>query len=104
MEVEKRYTAEEALHHAWFQDFKSKELYNKITDRDAMKTLYKNLKNYKRKSILQEMALAYLVHQFPRIKDVINACKLFNKIDKNEDGKISKQELYLGLKHRLKTD
>ena len=104
MDPAQRFSAEEALHHVWFQDFKSKELYNKITDRDAIKTLYKNLKNYKRTSILQEMALAYLVHQFPRIKDVINACKLFNQIDKNEDGKINKEELYNGLLGILKAE
>ena len=94
IDFQQRYSAEEALHHPWFQEFKSKEIYNKITDRDAIKTLFKNLKNYKRTSILQEIALAYLVHQFPRTKDVVNACKLFNKIDKNEDGKINKEELY----------
>ena len=104
MDPSQRFSAEEALHHVWFQDFKSKELYNKITDRDAIKTLYKNLKNYKRTSIFQEMALAYLVHQFPRIKDVINACKLFNQIDKNEDGKINKDELYNGLLGILKAE
>ena len=49
MEFEKRFSAKEAMHHSCFQDFKSKKLYNKITERDAMKTLYKNLKNYKRK-------------------------------------------------------
>ena len=99
-----RFSAEQALNHVWFQDFKSKELYNKITDRDAIKTLFKNLKNYKRTSIIQETALAYLVHQFPRIKDVINACKLFNQIDNNGDGKITETELYNGLIGRYKTD
>jgi calcium-dependent protein kinase len=99
-----RFSAEQALNHVWFQDFKSKELYNKITDRDVIKTLFKNLKNYKRTSIIQETALAYLVHQFPRIKDVINACKLFNQIDNNGDGKIGETELYNGLIGRYKTD
>ena len=69
-----------------------------------IKTLFKNLKNYKRTSIIQETALAYLVHQFPRIKDVINACKLFNQIDNNGDGKIGETELYNGLIGRYKTD
>ena len=99
-----RFSAEQALNHVWFQDFKSKELYNKITDRDAIKTLFKNLKNYKRTSIIQETALAYLVHQFPRIKDVINACKLFNQIDNNGDGKITETELYNGLIDIYKSD
>jgi len=102
--IEERFSAEQALNHVWFQDFKSKELYNRITDHDAIKTLFKNLKNYKRTSIIQETALAYLVHQFPRIKDVVNACKLFNQIDKSGDGKISKEELYNGLVGRYKTE
>ena len=104
IDVDKRFSAEKALDHVWFQDFKSQYLYNRITDRDAIKTLLNNLKNYKRTSILQETALAYLVHQFPRIKDVINACKLFNQIDKSGDGKISKKELYIGLLEKYKTD
>ena len=102
--VEQRFSAEQALDHVWFQDHKSKILYNNITDRDAIKTLLKNLKNYKRTSVIQETALAYLVHQFPRIKDVINACKLFNQIDKSGDGKISKEELFNGLSERYKAD
>ena len=102
--VDERFTAEQALDHVWFQDFKSKNLYNRITDRDAIRTLFNNLKNYKRTSIIQETALAYLVHQFPRIKDVINACKLFNQIDKSGDGKISEKELYKGLLGRYQTE
>ena len=104
MDVKKRFSAEQALNHEWFKNFKSKELYNRITDRDAIKVLLNNLKKYKRTSIIQETALAYLVHQFPRIKDVINACKLFNQIDKSGDGKISKKELYNGLSGRIKSD
>ena len=41
--------------------------------------------------------MAYLVHHFPHIKDVVNACKLFNQIDHSGDGKISKAELYKGI-------
>ena len=50
------------------------------------------------------MALAYLVHQFHRIKDVINTYKLFNKFDKNEDEKINKKELYDTLVRILKAE
>ena len=38
------------------------------------------------------------------MKEVINACKLFNQIDLNADGKITQQELYEGLRSRIKSD
>ena len=99
---EKRLSAEEALNHQWFKDLKIKELYNEIEDEKIITNLINNIKNYKRESALQETALAYLVHNFPQIPDVINACKLFNQIDKNDDGKINKDELLNGLKDKLK--
>ena len=48
--------------------------------------------------------MAYLVHNFPQMKDVVNACKLFNQIDVNGDGKINKNELLKGLKSKIKSD
>ena len=77
MNPNKRFSAEKALNHKWFQDFSSKESYNKLTDYSVIKTLHNNLIKYKPKSIVQETAMAYLVHQFPQDKEVINACKLF---------------------------
>ena len=104
MDVNKRITVQEALDHPWIKEHNSKELYNKILDEKIAEKLLNNLKKYKKNSILQETALAFLVHNFPQMKDVINACKLFNQIDLNGDGKITGEELYLGLKQRLKTD
>ena len=104
MDPSKRITAEEALEHPWFKEFKAKESYNKITDRDTIQRLIINLKKYRRTSVIQETALAYLVHHFPQIKDVINSCKLFNQIDKSGDGKITKEELFKGLEERYKSN
>ena len=104
IDVDKRITVQEALNHPFITENKAKELYNKILDEKIAQKLLTNLKNYKKNSILQETALAYLVHNFPQMKDVINACKLFNQIDLNADGKITKEELYLGLKQRLNSD
>ena len=104
LDVNKRITVQEALDHPWIKEHNSKELYNKILDEKIAEKLLNNLKKYKKNSILQETALAFLVHNFPQMKDVINACKLFNQIDLNGDGKITGEELYLGLKQRLKTD
>ena len=39
-----------------------------------MRKLIENLKRYKRTSVVQKTALAYLVHHFHQNKDVINSC------------------------------
>jgi calcium-dependent protein kinase len=104
MDPKKRITAQEALAHPWFKENRSKELFNQIKDESTLKKLLANLKAYKRDSIIQETALAYLVHNFPQMKDVINACKLFNQIDVNGDGKINKAELLKGLQSKIKSD
>ena len=104
IDVNKRINIQEVLNHPWFKEQNSKELYNKILDEKIAQRLLTNLKKYKKNSIIQETALAYLVHNFPQMKDVINACKLFNQIDLNGDGKITGEELYLGLKQRLNSD
>ena len=104
VDVNTRITVQEALQHPWLKDHKIKELYNEILDEKIAEKLLNNLKKYKKNSIIQETALAYLVHNFPQMKDVINACKLFNQIDLNGDGKITGEELYLGLKKRLNSD
>ena len=104
MDTEKRINAQEALNHIWFKENRSKELFNQIYDENVIIKLIDNLKKYKKTSIIQETALAYLVHNFPQMKDIINSGKLFNQIDLNGDGKISEQELYQGLSKRLKSD
>ena len=101
MDPKRRYSAQDALNHTWFKDHKSKEKFNQIKDENTLKKLLANLKAYKRDSIIQETALAYLVHNFPQMKDVVNACKLFNQIDINGDGKINKQELLKGLQNKM---
>jgi len=97
LDFTKRINAEQALNHPWFKENKSKELYNKVKHSYTIKQLLNNLKSYKRISVIQETALAYLVHHFPYLKDVVNACKLFNQIDRSQDGKVTKEELYKGI-------
>jgi calcium-dependent protein kinase len=104
IEPNKRLSAEQALAHPWFKENKSKELFNKIKDESTIKKMIQNLKAYKRDSIIQETALAYLVHNFPQMKDVVNACKLFNQMDVDGDGKINKKEFLKGLQNKISSD
>jgi calcium-dependent protein kinase len=104
MDPKARISAQEALNHRWFKEKKSRELYNRIKDESTLTKMINNLKSYKRDSIIQETALAYLVHNFPQMKDVVNACKLFNQIDVNGDGKINKHELLNGLKSKISSN
>ena len=96
-DVKKRIKAEAALNHKWFQIYKSKEIRVDIEDPKIIESYLKNLKNYKKSSEFQEIALAYLVHNHPELEEVDNACKLFGMIDKKGNGKITKEELYNGL-------
>ena len=103
-EVNKRITAEEALEHKYFEEFKVKDLLNDFKDKKKIEKFVENLKNYKRKSILQETILAYLIHNFPDLEDITESSKLFDKIDVKGKGKISLDDLYIGLSLILESD
>ena len=104
MEPEKRLSADKALSHPWLKQNQAKELFNQIKSKDTIYKLVENLKNYHSDSVIQETALAYLVHNFPQSSDVINACKLFNLMDVSGDGKINQKELLQGLKQQIQSD
>ena len=92
-----RINAENAMKHKFFEQFKIKFLINVIEDESIIIKLVNNLKDYKSQSIIQEIVMAYLVHNYPDLEDVENACKLFNQIDINGDGKITFEILYNGI-------
>jgi len=94
--VNTRLSAEEALAHPWFKKNRTKELFNFI-EPEKVKDMLKNLQKYCPTKVLQNAALAYLVHNNPQNLQVEDAFKLFNLIDKNGNGKITKPELKEGL-------
>ena len=104
MDTNKRISAEQALNHPWFKTNKSKELFNQIKDSQQIQQFIDNLKAYKSDSVIQETALAYLVHNYSQREDIVNACKLFNQMDVSGDGKINKKELLKGLKSKISSD
>lgn len=93
----KRINAETALNHKYFDEFKVKELLTEIKDNNIIDRMVENLKNYKRKSIFQELTIAYLIHNYSDLEEYTNASKLFDKIDVKNNGKISLNDLYIGL-------
>jgi calcium-dependent protein kinase len=102
-DINKRIRADGALKHKWFQIYKSKEIRVEVDPEDIKKCI-ENLKKYKKSSEIQEVALAYLVHNNPELKEVDIACKIFGMIDKNGNGKINQEELYNGLSELYKND
>jgi calcium-dependent protein kinase len=101
IEPYKRLSTEEALNHPWFKINKSKELFNQIKDTSLIRIFIENLKTYKCDSFLQETVLAYFVKIFNQREDIENACKFFNQINENKNGKITHDELVNALKEKL---
>jgi len=102
--IDKRINAETALNHRFFQTHRVKEIYNDIKDPKKIDKFVNNLKHYKRISILQETTIAYLVHNFPDSEEIVDACKLFNKIDLNDNGQITLNDFHVGLSLILGND
>jgi calcium-dependent protein kinase len=92
LEPEKRLTAKQALKHPWFKVTNSNILYNNISKEEVLKCV-QNLLNYKINSKFEEMVLAYIIHSMPRPKEAKTSIKLFKLANKNEDGKLLRNEL-----------
>ena len=105
VDVNKRFSAEQALNHPWFKSLKTRETVNALKDETLINKFINNIKQYKIDSIIQEAALAYLVHNYTQIDDIKEACKFFSLIDKSLDGKVTKNELYSSIAkiHKSKT-
>lgn len=91
-----RLTAEEALNHPWFKKLKIKEKLSELSV-DSLNKLLFNIRNYHPNKVLQQAAIAYLVHNQTQLKEVHEACCLFIKIDTNNDGVIEMKEFQEGL-------
>ena len=88
---EERITAEQALNHPWFKTEDIKKIDH--LDDNIAKELLSNLEKYNSDNKIKCAVIAYLVHQNTNIKECIDASRLFNTIDTDHDGKITKEEL-----------
>ena len=97
-EPNKRISAAEALKHPWFKtaEFKKKNQIN-VVPPSLAKQMIQNLQKYRSDNMLRIAVIAYLVHHNTNIEQCVEAGKLFNKIDLNNNGRIEKEELIKGI-------
>jgi len=88
---ERRISAEEALRHVWI----TKKAHEEI-DNEATMNALTNLKNFNIEKKLQQATITYLVSQLAQKEDLIELQKAFKALDKNSDGKLSRDELVDG--------
>ena len=87
-----RLTAKQALNHPWFKKTDSNILYDNVPKADIIECI-RNLLTYNINYKLEELFLAYIIHNIPREKEAKSAIKLFKLVNENGDGKLQKKEL-----------
>ena len=97
MNVKERLSAEQALKHDWFKALKTKELLFD-TAKMNIKSILSTLSTYKPKYKLQEVAIAFIVHNVDQTNEFKKVFSAFQVIDENGDGRITKNELIKGMK------
>ena len=95
-DTEKRYSAKEALAHPWFEKFGGRSLYSNFK-RDEIEPYINNLFNYSFNSKIQQLVIAFLVHNLPSDDSSIIVLKLFRYFNKSGNCKLTRDELINGL-------
>ena len=103
---DKRISAERALKHPWFNKHETKKYFCDI-DEHFLRKIINNIVKYKPKNKLQQLALAYLVHNLPELEEIKLINKIFVMFNTNRNGKLTKDEtkkaLFKYLIHNYKT-
>lgn len=77
---------------------------NNNTDKLDLKSALINISKFKQSKKIQQAALGYIVHHLSNDKEVDRLRKIFQIIDVNGDGQLTRDELYEGLKRELGED
>ena len=91
-----RISAKKALNHPFFKLYEIKEFFLHVSAAFLNKTI-NNIQKYETKNSLQELTFTYLVHNYPNQNQIYLINRIFNKFNKNSDGKLTKEELKEGL-------
>ena len=91
-DISKRLPAKEALNHPWFHKYGGRRLFSNFLPED-IKPYIENLFNYKYNSKLQELVIAFLVHNLANNDETLIILKMFRHFNKKGDCKLTKTEL-----------
>jgi calcium-dependent protein kinase len=96
-DVDKRFSAKQALNHPWFKSFGGRTLFNNFNLGD-IKIVLNNLFNFKNNyNKIQELVLAFLVHNSPTTDETLTILKIFRYFNISGTCKLLKEELIEGL-------
>ena len=95
-DTKKRLSAKEALNHVWFKKFNGRKLFENFKEKD-IEPYIDNLFNYTFHSKIQQLVIAFLVHNLPSTDSSINILKLYRYFNESGDCKLTKKELINGL-------
>ena len=94
--IDKRLSAKEALNHPWFEKYGGRNLFSNFKP-EEIRPYIDNLFRYKYNSKLQELVLAFLVHNLANNDQTLIILKMFRYFNKSGDCKLTKKELTQGL-------
>ncbi|EAR94959.1 kinase domain protein (macronuclear) [Tetrahymena thermophila SB210] len=91
---EKRPSAQELLNHVWFKIHKTNKTI--IQDTQQLKNNLRNLKQFKCQNEFQKAILTFISVNLVSSQDKIELENLFKRLDTNQDGRLSKEEIMNG--------
>ena len=95
-DINKRFSAKEALEHPWFEKFGGRSLFSNYK-KEEVEPYINNLFKYSFNSKIQQLVIAFLVHNLPSNDSSITILKLFRHFNKSGNCKLTKDELRKGL-------
>lgn len=87
-----RITAKEALGHSWIIKLTSSS--EEESEMEFLVNCLRNFKTFNALNVLQKTTMTYIASQFSDPKEEQKYSKLFNELDKNKDGQVTKEDLY----------
>ena len=103
-DINKRFSAKEALNHIWFKKFNGRKLFENFEEKE-IQAFIDNLLNYSFNTKIQQLVIAFLVHNLPSKESYYTVLKFYRYFNEAGDCKLTKDELMNGLtKYRKKED